>query len=121
LDTNAIFSIFEFSINLESELARLLGAYKILIPIAVINEIKSIMKKGKGKQRILAKPALQFIKHYPVLRHDQYDDADNALLYEAVKENAVVVTNDKELRKRLQKKKVSCIFIRGKQQLVIDQ
>ena len=120
LDTNAIFTIFEFSLDVESEIAGLLGSFTIYIPLAVVHEIEIILEKGKGKQRILAKPALQFIKRYSVWDHPKYDTADDALLYEAEKNNAVVVTNDSELRDRLKERKIPRVFLRGKQRLVLE-
>jgi len=120
LDTNAIFTIFEFSLDVESEIAGLLGSFTIYIPLAVVHEIEIILEKGKGKQRILAKPALQFIKRYSVWDHPKYDTADDALLYEAEKNNAVVVTNDSELRDRLKEQKIPRVFLRGKQRLVLE-
>jgi hypothetical protein len=120
LDTNAIFTIFEFPIDLEGELTQLLGSFTIFVPRAVSREIEFIQKKGKGKQKILAKPALQFIKRYSVWDHPKYDTADDALLYEAEKNNAVVVTNDSELRDRLKERKIPRIFLRGKQRLVLE-
>ena len=121
LDTNAIFSIFEFSIDLEDELTRLIGSHVINIPEAVVHEIKIISQKGKGKQKLLAKAALPYIKKYPELSHASFENADDALLYLALDRNAVVVTNDKELRERLKEKKVPLIFLRGKQQLVLEK
>jgi uncharacterized protein len=120
LDTNAVFTIFEFSLDVESELSGLLGSFTIYIPLAVVHEIEIILEKGKGKQRILAKPALQFIKRYSVWDHPKYDTADDALLYEAEKNNAVVVTNDSELRDRLKERKIPRVFLRGKQRLVLE-
>ena len=120
LDTNAIFMIFEFSIDLRSELTRLLGSYKIQIPEAVFYELKSIQQKGKGKQKNLAKPALQFIQQYPLLTHPHFNNADDAIVVIAEEIDAVVVTNDKKLRNRLKEKKVSRIFLRGKHQLVME-
>lgn len=120
LDTNAIFMIFEFSLNLESELTRLLGSFSIKIPIAVSHEIETIKKRGKGKQKKLAKPALQFIQRYPIYDHPMYNNADDALFYEAGKVNAVVVTNDLDLRNRLKEKQIPRIFLRGKHQLVLE-
>ena len=121
LDTNAIFMIFEFSIDIGSELTRLLGSYTINIPEAVVHEIKIIGNKGKGKQKNLAKPALQFISRYSQLSHDQYDTVDNAILHVASDLDAVVVTNDKPLRERLKEKRVSRIFLRGKQRLILER
>jgi uncharacterized protein len=121
LDTNAIFMIFEFSIDVDSELTRLLGSNIIKIPEAVVHEIEIIGNKGKGKQKNLAKPALQFINRYPQLNHDHYSTADDAILHVASDLGAVVVTNDKRLRDRLKQKGVSRIFLRGKQQLVLER
>ena len=121
LDTNAIFMIFEFSIDLESELTRLLGSHKIYIPESVVNEIEIIREKGKGKQKKLANPALQFIKKFPILVHSEFDSADDSIVQIASEHDAVVVTNDKELRNRLTEKNVSRVFLRGKQQLVFEK
>ena len=121
LDTNAIFTIFEFSFNFESELTRLLGSFVIKIPVAVSQEIEIIQKRGKGKQKKLARPALQFIKRYPIWDHPDYKNADDALLHEAGKVNAVVFTNDIDLRNRLKEKRIPRIFLRGKHQLVLEK
>ncbi len=121
LDTNAIFMIFEFSIDIDSELTRLLGSNSIKVPEAVVHEIEAIGNKGKGKQKNLAKPALQFIRRYPQLSHDHYPIADDAILHVASDLGAVVVTNDRGLRDRLKQKGVSRIFLRGKQQLVLER
>lgn len=121
LDTNAIFMIFEFSIDIDSELTRLLGAHAAKIPEAVVHEIKNMGKKGTGKQKNLAKPALQFISRYPQLSHGQYATVDDAILHVASVLDAVVVTNDKALRERLKEKGVSRIFLRGKQRLVLER
>ena len=40
LDSSAVMLLFEFSINLEAELDRLLGSYHIVIPRQIINELK---------------------------------------------------------------------------------
>lgn len=120
LDTNAVFSIFEFSLDVESELSGLLGSFTIYIPLAVVHEIEIILENGKGKQKFLAKPSLQFIKRYSIWDHPKYDTADDALLYEAEKNGAVVVTNDGELRNRLKERKIPRIFLRGKQRLVLE-
>lgn len=120
LDTNAVFTIFEFSLDVESELSGLLGSFTIYIPLAVVHEIEIILENGKGKQKFLAKPSLQFIKRYSIWDHPKYDTADDALLYEAEKNGAVVVTNDGELRNRLKERKIPRIFLRGKQRLVLE-
>lgn len=121
LDTNAIFSLFEFSIDLESELTRLLGAHKIIIPEAVVHEIELLREKGRGNQKKVAQPALKYIKKYPVFSHVSFESADDALVELASAKDAVVVTNDKQLLNRLKEKGISRVFLRGKQQFVFEQ
>ena len=53
LDSSAIFMIFEYSINLEQELLRLLGSYEVVVPSKIIKELKFLCEKGKGKQKKL--------------------------------------------------------------------
>ena len=51
LDTSAIFMVFEYSIDVEQELTRLLGVYNIIIPSAVVDEINILLIEGSGKQK----------------------------------------------------------------------
>ena len=48
LDTNALMMLFEFSIDLESELNRLLGANSIFVPTTVLDELKFLSENGNG-------------------------------------------------------------------------
>ena len=121
LDTNAIFMIFEFSIDIESEITRLLGSTTIRVPEAVVHEIHTIAERGKGKKKTLAKPALQFIQRFVVLPHDRFETADDAILQVSSDIGAIVVTNDKVLRDRLKEKNVPRIFLRGKHHLVLER
>ena len=67
LDTSAIFMIFENSIRIEDELNRLLGSYDIRIIQEIFNEIIFLKEKGSGKQKLLAKTSLSFIKRYEII------------------------------------------------------
>ena len=120
LDSSAIFMLFEFSVGLESELTRLLGKYHIVIPKPIFEEIKLLAEKGKGRKKRIAKPALELIKGYEIVETDNVRCGDDAVLYLAQKLSGVVVTNDRELRNRLKKASLKTIFLRGKQQLVLE-
>jgi uncharacterized protein len=119
LDTSAIFMIFELTIRIEEELTRLLGIYEIFILRSVYNEIVQLQKHGSEKQKRLAKLALQYIQRYPLF-DDMVKPADDALVNEAKKIDAIVFTNDVVLRKRLKKNNIKCICLRGKNQLMLE-
>ena len=118
LDTSSILMLFEFSINLEDELTRLCGKYRILIPKPIIDELKILSKRGKGKKKYNAKPALNLIKKYETSETEGI--GDDSVLYLAKKHNGIVITNDKELRKRAKEIHLKTIYMREKSKLVLD-
>jgi rRNA-processing protein FCF1 len=111
LDTNVLIMHMEYRINLEDELTRLLGAYEILIPSAVIWELKGISNK-------YSKLALKFIEKFRVV--DSVKRGDEAILSLARHLHAVVVTNDRELRAKLKEHDLKVIYIRQRSYLAID-
>ena len=111
--------MFEYTIDLEMELTRLVGSYQIIIPCSVKNELKILAKKGKSKRAQNSQAALKLIQKYQVLPDEDRPVDDNIILL-ALELHAYVVTNDKELRNRLRGKYIGVIFLRGKQKLEID-
>ena len=120
LDTSAIFMVFEYSVDLDQELTRLLGSYKIIVPQAVVDEIEILFSKGSGKQKQLAKMSLQFIQRYHIEDLGDGKNVDDIIISAAEEINGIVVTNDKDLRKRLISQKLGQIFLRQKQYLVME-
>ena len=119
LDSSAIMMCFEFSIDLEKELTRLLGMYHIVVPSSIIRELESLSKKGAGKKKTKAKASLKLIEKYETVVVDG-KNADDSLVELSKKLNGVVVTNDKELRKRLKDVSVSVVFLRAKKKLMME-
>lgn len=119
LDSNAILMLFEFSLDFESELTRLLGKYKIIIPSPIVEELILLSEKDKGQKGMNAKAALDLIKKYDIFNIDA-KTADEAVLLTAKKTNGFVVTNDKELRQKLKELSIRVIFLRGKKTLELN-
>ena len=118
LDSNAIMMPFEFSIDLEKELTGLLGKYHIIIPLSIVRELEFLSKHGRGKKRIIAKASLKLISKYDTMNIDEHK-GDDAVFCLAKKLNSIVVTNDKELKKRLKEISIPVIFLRAKKKLVL--
>jgi rRNA-processing protein FCF1 len=117
LDSNAVMMLFEFSIDLEDELTRLFGKFKIMIPKTVINELTYLSEHDKGRKKLIAKPALKLIEKYDVVDSEGY--GDQAIFNIAKKLNCVVLTNDKKLREKLKKFSLRTVYLRGKGKLVL--
>ena len=120
LDTNAVMMLFEFQINLESELSRLLGAFHIIVPKQVIDELVRLKEQGKGKKQRNAKTALQLCSRYETIDLHNEQTGDDAILQIAESLPAIVLTNDQELRKRLNEKNIQSIFLRSKNHLALS-
>lgn len=111
---------FEFSVDLESELQRLLGTAYIVVPLSVDAELRHFAQSDTGERRGKARAALQLIEKYEKAQVEALN-ADDAVLMCALKRKGYVVTNDTALRKRLRAAKVPVIFLKGKAQLALDE
>ena len=119
LDSSAIMMLFEFSIDLEKELTRLLGTYHIVVPKPIARELEFLSENGDGNKNAKAKASLKLIKKYDVINVDE-KFGDDSILELAKKTNGIVVTNDRELRNRLKELSISVIFLRSKKKLVLE-
>ncbi len=120
LDTNALMMLFEFSIDLEAELTRLLGSYCIFVPTIVLDELRLLSEKGKGKQKIIAKSALTLSKNYKCMQTHLTGSVDESLISLAKENDGIVLTNDRELRKKLKEMDLKVIFLRAKNKLSLQ-
>jgi len=118
LDSSAIMMLFEFSIDIEDELTRILGKYTILVPKPIYEELMYLSKFGKGKKKLFAKPSLKLIEKYEIV--DSENKGDDSVIFLAKKLNGIVFTNDKELKERSKKQSLHVIFLRSKKQLVLQ-
>ncbi len=111
LDTNALLMPFEFHINLDLELKRLLGDCEVVIPGPVIGELRRSRNKFAGA-------ALQLAAKYPVERTQA--QGDKAIIELATSSRSYVVTNDRPLRAQLLRLQVPVISIRSGNHLILE-
>jgi len=113
LDANALLLPFQFSLNLEAELRRLLGDHEIYVPSPVVQELRGVAKSDRK-----AKAALQLATRFKIL--DVPGAADDVILDTAVRLKAAVVTNDAALLRRLKAFGIPRIFLRSRSHLVLE-
>lgn len=121
-DSNALMMLFEFNINFEEQLTQLFGKYKLVVPKAVIEELKKLKEKAKGKKKNNAKASLDLIKKTKLETIDtkKHGNVDEIIVSLAEKTKYTVLTNDKELRKKLKQIPVKVVFLRSKNHLTIE-
>ncbi|MFX1297757.1 MAG: PIN domain-containing protein, partial [Promethearchaeota archaeon] len=118
LDSSAIMMLFEFNIDLEDELTRLLGKFQVIVPSPIFIELKYLSEQGKGKKRLIAKPSLKLIEKYEIIKTEE--TGDDSVLLLAKELNGIVITNDRNLRNRVKKIGLHTIYLRGKNRLVLE-
>ncbi len=119
LDTNFLMIPSQYKVDIYAEIDRLLPAYQLTTLDVVIDELKKLALKGKG--RYDAKLALALLKHKKVIilhsKNKTLKNADEIILNTANKDNYIVCTQDRGLKRLLRQKKVPLIVLRQKNHL----
>ena len=102
---------FEIKMNLDLALRDLLGEVRIVVPGPLIGELKHLDHR-------YARAALALARKYEIIPTEY--SGDNAVIELAARTGGYVLTNDKELRRRLRKESVPIIFLRSGTHLAID-
>jgi len=120
LDTNALMMPYQFGINIEKELNKLLGICRIIIPRTVVEEMEKIAEGG-GEAGRAAKLGLSIIKKKGFRLVETESKGDDGVLETAVKMDAAIVTNDKELKKKAKQMNLPVIYLREGCRLVMEE
>lgn len=113
LDANALMMPFEFDINIDSELHRLLGDCEIIVPSGVVAELAGLSKTNRA-----ARAGLRLAAKYG--KFGAKAKGDEAVVETALALKAAVVTNDDELLEKLKEKGIARIRLRSRSHLVLE-
>ncbi len=113
LDSNALLMPFQFRINLDAELQRLVGECDVLVPSSVLGELNKLESTNRD-----AKAALALAQKYDIVEVE--DSGDVSLLVLARRRKGIVVTNDKELIEELKRSRIPVIYLRSRTHLVLE-
>jgi len=112
LDANALLMPFQFKVNLDKELKRLFGEIPILVPSSVLGELGNALDKH-------SKAALALARKYHIAETDL--SGDDAVIDVAIEKESAVVTNDRELIRRLRAQRIPIVRLRGERYLIADE
>ena len=111
LDTNALLMPFEMKMNLDLAVSSLLGDVRMIVPGPMVGELKNLDNKH-------VKAALTLARKYEIFQTDA--SGDDAIVEAAVRLDAYVLTNDKELRRRLRTLRIPIIYLRSGTHLILE-
>lgn len=112
LDANALLMPFQFKLNLDAEMKRLLGEIPVFVPSSVLGELAGLADRN-------AKAALSLARKYSIVETERR--GDEAVILIAEQRSAAVVTNDRGLIGRLREKRIPVIRLRAERYLVLDE
>ena len=123
LDSNALFVPSEFKIDIFEELRRLLNRnveFVLLSPVKLELELLAAKNSPKiRREAIFALKLAEKCKYVPV-ENDEKLTTDDAIVKVARNWNSPVLTNDRQLKKKLRDISVPVIYVRQKSRLDID-
>ena len=122
IDTNFFMAVFQFKIDIISELKKILPSYKLTTPKFVISELEGLKKNKNLNIRKQATMALKIAKSNDIeimdistLKGESVDDARVR-----VSKSKILATNDSQLKKRAKEASIRVAYIRQKRYVVID-
>ena len=120
LDTNFLLIPSKFRVDIFEEIHRLCSfKYSLCIIDRTLDELRSITKPLKEKMH--AKLAMKLINAYKIniLKTEKDGDVDSLILQTVNKQDFIVATQDKFLKKKLKSGGIPVITLRQKQYLIV--
>ena len=119
LDTNFLLIPFRFKINIFSELDYLIEvSHRYVISSKTLEELRRL-SRSVGKHGMAARLALKMIKagkpKIEIIKNEM--DVDEWIVGYAPKSDAIVCTNDSELRRRLKQFHIKVVAMKSKSKL----
>lgn len=114
--------MFQLDVDIVMELKNLLPSYyDLIVPSVVIDELTTLKKKSKGKNKLAASIAYTIANKEPfnIVNIKKTDHVDNLLL-KFCNDTDVLCTNDKILRKRARKRNITVVYLRQHRYLEVD-
>ena len=119
IDTNGFLNSGRFCLDIFDEVIAQLGACSFVIIPEIEDELRGL-GSGNGKDAAASRFALQLLKRCAVLHAEELSGSvDDKIVRVAQAHRCYVVTNDRELKKRLLDQDVPVIVVRGKKKLEI--
>ncbi len=122
LDTNFLLIPYQFRVDIFTQIDRIMHSqYKIFVLDKSVEELKKVIEEQKGKNRDAAKVALKLIaiKSIAIIRTESGKKTDDAILESSLKDDYIVATQDKDLKRRLINQGTEVIVLRQKKILVL--
>ncbi len=126
IDTDILLHSIENKIDLVDEIASIIEyPIKLCVLRSTICELEKIARKSSWKTSKTANMALQIIKNEKIrILEDEHlgnKPTDEKIILLAEELNAIVATDDRELRKKLEKLGIPVVYTRERKKLALNR
>ena len=118
LDTNMLLSIRQHKIDVFGECQELLPGARFVVPKQVLKELLQLKLKSKALEHGVNIALGELKKNNVLVKTVRARNADEAL--QKLSKEAVIATNDKELRKKIKQLNGMTIFLKKKKLLRME-
>ena len=120
IDTNGFLNSGRFCLDIFDEVTTLLGTCSFVIIPEIEDELRGL-GSGNGKDAAASRFGLQLLERCTVLQQAEGlpGSVDDKIVLAAQEHRCSVVTNDRELKKRLLNLDIPVIVVRGRKKLEI--
>jgi len=124
IDSNILIQSVKYGISIKEAIEEALTMHcKIYVPEAVIKELNRKAKHGKFLEKKLAEKALSIIREQGinVLKHENLEHVktDDIILSLTSRERGILITNDRELRRKARRLNVPVGFLNIEEKRII--
>ena len=122
LDTNFLLIPYQFKVDIFTQIDRIsMFKYKLFVLDKTLDELKKIVEEQKGKNRDAARIALKLIaiKKIKIIKTKSNMYTDDMILDIASKEDYIVATQDKDLKRSLINRRIRVIVLKQKKILAL--
>jgi len=117
LDTNALLMPHQHGVDVFAEIDRIIDEIHEIITLSTVVEELKGLSCSSSDDGAAARVGLRLLKEKTLRLVPSSGDVDDAIVEYAEKNNAVVCTNDKALKRRLKVRGVRTISLRGQTHL----
>jgi len=117
MDTNVLMYVYLNKVDVISQL-RDLGYKRFIVPKVVKEELEKLEKNLNGRERLAAKFALSLIEKFEIVETE--GKGDEALIEAAKNYGCVLITNDKNLKRRAKKLGLTLGYLKENRRVFVE-
>lgn len=117
IDTNVLMYVYLNKADVVGQLKEF-GFRRFFVTASIKRELEKLESSLKGRERLAARFALKLLEHFEVVETES--EGDSSLIEAAEKYGCVLVTNDKELKRRAKQRGIPVGYLKEDKRIFVE-